>query len=117
MYRSEERVTYQTLKEWALESYFNGCRDHAAMQGWQHAQVMGYVSHTFEDGFERPIEDLMWRVIILVLSGGWHQEIEQNIRRIIAKQLAERGLDSLLADVPVGEAEVFTHDLKILKLI
>jgi hypothetical protein len=113
----EERVTYEVLKSWALEAYYEGCRDHAVMKGWPHEQIMGYVSYTFEDGFERPVEDLMWRVILLVLSGGWHKEIEQNIRGKIADQLAEHGLENLLAEVPVEEAEAFRHDLTILKLI
>ncbi len=25
----EERVTYEILKSWALECYYEGCRDHA----------------------------------------------------------------------------------------
>jgi len=87
------------------------------MQGWPHEQIMGYASSTFEDGFERPIEDLMWRSIFLVLSGGWHKEIERNIREIIAAQLVKHGIENLLADVPIDEGEVFRHDLRILKLI
>jgi hypothetical protein len=77
---------------------------------------MGYVSYAFEDGFERPVEDLMWNVILLVLSGGWHKEVEQNIQGKIAMQLAEHGLENLLTGVPADEAEAFRHDLKILKL-
>jgi len=86
------------------------------MQGWPHEQIMGYVSYTFEDGFERPIEDLMWRVILLVLSGGWHPDWEARARQRIVKQLAEHDLESLLRDVPKEEAERFKHDLCILKL-
>jgi len=117
MFRSEERITYQTLKEWALDSYYDGCRDLAVMEGWPHEQIMGYVSYTFEDGFERPIEDLMWRVILLVLSGGWHPEWGRRARHLIVNALAEHGLANLLADVPTDEAEAFRHDLRILKLI
>lgn len=113
----EERVTYETLKSWALESYYDGCRDHAVMQGWPHEQIMGYVSYTFENGFERPVEDLMWRVVLLVLSGGWYPNWESRARQLIADTLAEHGLESLLADVPANEAEAFLHDLRILKLI
>ena len=113
----EERVTYATLKSWALECYFEGCRDHAVMKGWPHEQIMGYVIYQFEDGFERPIEDLMWRVVLLVLSGGWHPEWDAPQRQFIVDRLAEHGLDSLLADVPAEESETFRHDLKILKLI
>ncbi len=113
----EERVAYETLKEWALETYYEGCRDHAVMKEWPHEQIMGYVSYQFENTFERPVEDLMWHVILLVLSGGWHKEIEQNIRGRIEKQLAEHSLENLLSDVPADEAEAFRHDLKILKFI
>jgi hypothetical protein len=41
----EERVTYETLKLWALECYYEGCRDHAVMKGWPHEQIMGYVDY------------------------------------------------------------------------
>jgi hypothetical protein len=116
-YQSEERVTYQTLKEWASTTYFDGCRDLAVMQGWSHEQMIGYVSYAFEDGFERPIEDLMWRVVLLVLSGGWHPEWDAPQRQFIVDRIADHGLDSLLADVPAEEADTFRHDLKILKLI
>ena len=113
----KERVTYATLKEWALESYYDGCRDHAVTQGWSHEHVMGYVSYTFEDGFERPVEELMWRVILLVLSGGWHPEWGARARTRISKQLAEVDLSELLSEVPEQEAELFRHDLGTLKLI
>ncbi|MCG3577632.1 hypothetical protein, partial [Ralstonia solanacearum] len=115
-YKSEERISYQTLKEWALDAYYDGCRDHALMQGWSHEQVWGFVSYSFEEGFARPVENLMWHVILLVLSGGWHGEIERNSRGVISTIIVEYGLERLLVDVPVDEVEVFRHDLKILKL-
>lgn len=113
----EDRVTYKILKEWALETYYEGCRDHAVMKGWPHEQIMGYVSYQFENAFERPVENLMWNVILLVLSGGWHKEVEGSIRERIINLLAEHGLEKLLVDVPGDEAEVFRHDLKILRFI
>jgi hypothetical protein len=75
------------------------------------------VDYSFEDGFERPIEDLIWRVILLVLSGGWHPNWDARSRQLILDALAEHGLENLLADVPADEAEAFRHDLRILKLI
>ncbi|MCB6182928.1 hypothetical protein LIN78_05120 [Leeia sp. TBRC 13508] len=113
----EERKTYETLKSWALENYFDGCRDHAVMNGWPHEQIMGYVIYQFEDGFERPIENLMWQVILLVLSGGWHAEWVIQQRQIIFDCIEEHGLDALLAEVPKEEAQTFKHDLKILKFV
>ncbi len=29
----EERLTYEALKMWALDCYYEGCRDHAATKG------------------------------------------------------------------------------------
>jgi hypothetical protein len=116
-YQSEERVTYQTLKEWALDSYFNFCRDSGLADRRGHEQVMARLDYTFEGGFERPVEDLMWRVILLVLSSGLHSDWEVQQRKLIADRIADHGLDSLLANVPAEEAEAFRHDLKILKLI
>lgn len=113
----EERVTYETIKSWALGCYFEGCRDHAVMKGWPHEQIMGYVDYQFENVFERPVESFMWRVVLLVLSGGWHPDWDSRARQLIAAQLAEDGLANLLADVPPEEAELFQHDLRILKFI
>jgi hypothetical protein len=37
--KSEERITYQTLKVWALDSYFDFCRDSGLVSQWSHEQV------------------------------------------------------------------------------
>lgn len=113
----EERVTYMTLKSWALDCYYEGCRDHAVMKGWPHEQIMGYVDYQFENIFERPVEIFMWHVVLLVLSGGWHPDWSHRARQLIADQIATKGLENLLADVPKDEADLFLHDLEILKLI
>jgi hypothetical protein len=117
MFQSEERVPYETLKSWALDAYFDFCRDSGLVDHWSHEQVLARVDYSFEDGFERPIEDLMWRVILLVLSGGWHPDWDLRARQLIVDALTEHSLENLLADVPAEEAEAFRHDLKILKFI
>jgi hypothetical protein len=116
-YRSEERIPYQTLKEWALSSYFDFCRDRGVAKGMAHLEVVGYVSYDFEYGFERQIEDLMWRVVLLVLSGGWHPEWDIPQRKLIVDCIEKFGLGTLLTEVPKEAADLFQHDLKILKLI
>jgi len=113
----EKRVNYETIKAWVLEAYYDFCRDRGHGESWSQDGVLGAVEYEYECTFERPVENLMLKVIELVLSGGWHKEIEQNIRKRIAVQLAEHGLENLLADVPSDEAEAFRHDLNILKLI
>lgn len=113
----EERVTYQAIKVWALEAYFDFCRDRGLVKRWSHREILGSVDYEFENTFERVVENLMLCVVQLVLSGGWYAEAEENMRRFIAEQLAEHCLENFLADVPEEEAEAFKHDLKILKLI
>lgn len=85
--------------------------------GMSHLEVIEYIDYDFEDGFECPIEDLMWRVVLLVLSGGWHPEWDGSQRQSIVDRIFEHGLDILLVDVLAQGAETFRHDLKILKLI
>lgn len=113
----EERVTYQAIKVWALEAYYDFCRDRGLVKRWSHREILGSVDYEFENAFERPVEKLMLSVVQLVLSGGWYAEAERNMRRSIEGQLAEHGLENLLADVPQEEAKLFKHDLTILKLI
>lgn len=117
MFQHDSRVTYQKLKEWALDAYYNFCRDSGLAQGKSHEHVMARVDYTFEGGFERPVENLMWRVILLILSGGWHRDWEAHARQTIIDQIAKYGLDSLLLDVPSEEAELFRHDLRVISLL
>ncbi|AVR13402.1 TPA: hypothetical protein QDA71_000679 [Burkholderia vietnamiensis] len=78
---------------------------------------MGYVSAAFEDGLDRDVENLMWNVILLVLSGGMHPHVEKGIHKAISDQISSNGLDNILQDVPTDEADLFKHDLRILKFI
>lgn len=112
----DERVSYFTLKLWAMDSYFDACRDHAVTQGWSYEQVMGYVSYTFEEGFERPVENLMWQVILLILGGGWNVARYNEMYNVLQGQIAELDLDALLHGVPEEEVAIFLHDLSVLGL-
>ncbi|RKP44981.1 hypothetical protein D7S89_21720 [Trinickia fusca] len=78
---------------------------------------MGSVDYAFEVAYESQIENLMLCVVQLILSGGWYQEAEQRMRSRISDQLSVDGLDNLLQGIPTEEAELFKHDLKILKLV
>ena len=111
------RETYQTIKSDALETYFEGCRDHAIIKGWSHENIIGYVDYQFEHSYNLPIEKLMWNVVLLVLTGGWHKEQEKGVRHWISDCLSQNKLELLLADVPKDEADEFMHDMKILQLV
>ncbi|MDD0968588.1 MULTISPECIES: hypothetical protein [Pseudomonas] len=57
---------------------------------------MGYVDYQFENVFERPVENFMWRVILLVLSGGCHQDWYFRARQLLEEQVEknkEKGTD------------------------
>lgn len=114
---SEERLTYGQLKRWALDAYFDFCRDSGLAQHAGHEQVMGRLVYTFEDGFERPLEDVMWNVILLILSCGLHEEWESKQRKIIIDIIKRSGMKNLLSGVPDDESSVFWSDLIILNLI
>ncbi|MDD1493984.1 hypothetical protein DF016_10380 [Burkholderia stagnalis] len=78
---------------------------------------MGYIDYEYDGTFENSLELLMFRVIWLILSGGWHSDLEKTMREIISNQISTEGLDNLLQGVPADEAELFKHDLRILKFI
>ncbi|KML48840.1 hypothetical protein VL15_28640 [Burkholderia cepacia] len=78
---------------------------------------MGHVDLNFEGVYESQIENLMLCVVQLVLSGGWYQDAERSMRKKIADKISIEGLDNLLQGVPSEEAELFKHDLRILKFI
>lgn len=113
----EHRVTYLTIKQWVMEAYFDFCRDRGVVLGRPHAEILGGVSYEYEGCFERPVERLMLEVVCLILNGGWYPQPMNYHREQIQKLIAESSLENLLVDVPAEEADMFLHDLEILKLI
>ncbi|WP_261314350.1 hypothetical protein [Burkholderia latens] len=114
---NEDRVSYETIKAWALDAYFNFCRDSALMEGASHREVLGHVDLNFEGVYKSQIENLMLCVVQLILSGGWYPDAERSMRKSIVDQISTEGLDNLLKGVPSEEVELFVHDLRILKFI
>jgi hypothetical protein len=100
-----------------MEAYFDFCRDRGVVLGRPHAEILGGISYEYEGCFERPIERLMLEVICMVLNGGWYQQPMSYHRDQIQKFITESSLEDLLADVPQEEANLFRHDLEILKLV
>ena len=113
----ETRVPYDEIRAWTLEAYFIFCRDRGVAKRLSQLEVLGYAYDEFYDSFDRAIENLMFLVVILILSGGWHDEFEGRIRQKIASHLSSRNLTELLSEIPAEEQELFVHDLRILKLI
>lgn len=117
MRSNEGRATYENIKSGVLEAYYDFCRDRGVVKRMSHLEVLGYVDCEYEDIFESPLENLMLTVARLILTGGWYPEAEKNFRRSIEQQLSSNSLESLLVEVPKNEADLFLHDLQILKLI
>ncbi|MCD4505199.1 hypothetical protein ABH309_23845 [Chromobacterium piscinae] len=113
----ESRTEYGAIKEMVLSAYFDFCRDRGHGYGWSHDRVLGSVEYEFECTFELPVEVLMLKVVELILSGGWHREVESNIRQKIVSIINEHGLEELLEGVSAGEIDEFKHDLEIIRLI
>ncbi|MBB4723183.1 hypothetical protein [Xanthomonas euvesicatoria] len=108
----EERVDYKTLKSWALAAYYDGCRDYAIAKGLPHSHVMGYVLYAFEDGFERPLENLMWEVINYILCGGWFQEGGEILYKRIKEAIESDGIEGVVSELAGEEREDFLRDLR-----
>lgn len=111
-----KRVSYAMMKSWAFECYYEGCRDHAIKKGWGHDEVMGYVIYNFQDSFTLPMEVFMWKIVIIILSGGWNKEFHMRNIESLARFMDENPIDEILKDVPEDEFKNFMHDLKILNI-
>lgn len=69
-------MSYETIKAWALDAYFSFYRDGALVDGG-HREVLGCVDLNFEGVSGSQIENLMFCVVHLVLSGdGSHASSE-----------------------------------------
>ena len=112
-----ERMPYQEIKSLVLSAYYDFCRDRGVGLGWSHEQILGSVSYEYENVFALPLENLMLRVVQLVLSGGWYKDGELNARNWVTNFFSEYNLDEFLEKMPVEESEEFYRDLKIAKLI
>lgn len=113
----ENRVTYETIKAWVLDAYFDFCRDRGVISGRPHIEILGGISYEYAESFERPVELLMLEVVFMILNGGWYEQPMISHRKKIQEMIADHGLNNLLTDVPEEEAELFRHDLRILNLI
>jgi len=117
MSRNENRVPYETIKARVMDAYYDFCRDRGLVDRRCQAEILGSVDYEFENSYELPVENLMLCVVQLVLSGGWDLDSEVYMRKRISDQLAEHGWDYFFSAVPSDEANVFRHDLSILKLV
>ena len=113
----EDRDDYFTIRSELLETYYDFCRDRGIVMGVTHLEVMGYIDYEYENAFVHPLEQLMYRVIELVLIGGWHKDIDKFVRQKISDQLSRSNLENLLIGADALEVEMLKRDLSALGLI
>ncbi|OQS44008.1 hypothetical protein B0T39_02490 [Chromobacterium haemolyticum] len=77
---------------------------------------MGYVVYQFEDYFSLEIENLMWDVVIYILSAGWNVERAGMARVQIEASINSEKFGYLIASLPNEERDEFMHDLRIVDL-
>ncbi|MCH7344729.1 hypothetical protein LZ017_15215 [Pelomonas sp. CA6] len=118
----DERRTYKIIRWWLLDCYYTYCRSHLHARklgkggGWAPDEhEIGYAYEQCEDSFRLPIEQVMFEVLALVLSGG--RGSEEYPRAKIATILAKHDLGEMLATLQGEELREFTHDLKLLGLM
>lgn len=116
-FKAEKRFTYTDMKKIALGALYDFSRDLGVKKGRPHIQVVGMVSDCYENGFERPVEDVMWNCVLYILCGGWYAEPAEIIKKNIEIYIEKIGVENLLLDVPQDEANDFRMDLKIAGLI
>jgi hypothetical protein len=115
---SSERLSYCELKQIALDSYFDSCRSLALKRGYNQEEVFANVRYVFQDGLDSPVENAMWTVIMLVMSGGWIAGYRESARSLFLGWVSQTGgVDALLAAVPADEAEAFRHDAEVIGLL
>ena len=127
----EERVTYQEIKSWILESLYDDCRSRGYGHQWTYSQILSAINDGYcyrgesykpplsegLGGFDSVIEYLMLEVICLILSGGWDTKQDSYYRNEISKILADNDLTIMLNSLPDDERIEFEMDLKMLEIV
>lgn len=117
MSKIEERDDYFTIRSELLDTYYDFCRDRGIVMGVGHLEVMGYIDYEYENAFVRPLEQLMYRVIELVLIGAWHEDVDKFVRQKINDQLSKFNLEDLLIGVDSLEVKMLKRDMSACGLI
>lgn len=110
------QCSYRDLKNQVLDVYYEFCRDEIGSGTSSNMQVLARVNDHFEGTFNHPVEELMFCVIELILSGVWNENVEKNCRAWIEAWKVSNDLDKIIAETSTKEMDLFLHDVRILKL-
>ena len=117
MLENKARCTYSEIKAEALAIYYDFSRDHGVEGRLPHEKILASVDYHFDGTFGWKLEELMFLVVELILSGGWHQQIEEYCRKSIVDWRKNNDLEKSLNGIPKEESNLFVNDLRILKLL
>jgi hypothetical protein len=115
----EERVTYNEIRAWFLNSYYSYCKAKLRHKSpWAEGESeVGYAYGELENSFDLPVEKLMLEVLALVFSAGRSsEEVEKYHLRAISGLLEEIERSSVFRELPSDEAAELIDDLKVLGL-
>ena len=127
----EDRVSYQEIRRWILDSLYDDCLSRARASQWTYGQIISsindgycYRGESYETpldeglgGFDSAIEYLMLEVICLTLTGSWDDKQGACYRNEISKILADNDLKTMHDSLPKDESVEFESDLKGLDLM
>jgi len=125
-----DRVSYNEIKTWCLESLYDGCKEFGRSHEWSYNQIIAYVYDNFcykgesykgilnkpKGSFDHAIEYLMVEVVILILGGGWDATQEEYHRNEIVKILQDNDLEFMLSMLENEERTEFEMDLCAMRL-
>lgn len=97
--------------------YYDFCRDRVGGDQLTHENILAQIDYHFDGAFSSPIEQFMFYVVELVLSGGWYPEIEIYCRGQILEWLKSNDLNAAMSEIPGIEAAEFVRDLELLHLL
>ena len=113
----DKNICYSQIKAEALSIYYDFCRDRVGGGQSTHENILAQVDYHFDGTFNSSIEKLMFYVVELVLSGGWHPQIEEYCRTQIAEWLQANDLNAEMSKISSSEAVEFIRDLELLRLL
>lgn len=111
----DPRVNFRKLKQWVLEQIYDDYRASIPPRRspFNRMQSLANIADGYENVFERPIENLMLAVILIVLGTG-EEKWESYFRGEIEKILSDYDLSDLLEELESDERSYFRVDLQIL---
>ena len=117
---TEERVTYEVIRQWIFNCYYTLCRSKVqSTEGWSAGESeRGYAYYNLETAFDLPIERLMLLVLMLILDARRSPEnVQINTYSAIDDILKNNDFEQMVAELPEDEKKEFLYDCKLVKII